>query len=191
MSRIIAGRLASRRLATVPGTATRPTTDRVRESVFAFLAARLGTAGDDPARQLAGLRFLDLYGGSGAVGLEAASRGATVTWVEKQPAALAVIRANVAALGVTGTVVGADVHRFAQGTPRPYDIAWLDPPYDTPSGDLTRLIGVLDDRGWLAPGALVLVERAARASALEFPFSVLNVGERRSGDTVVVVGEKG
>ena len=71
MSRIIAGSLASRRVATPPGTLTRPTTDRVRESVFAQIASHLGRAGRDPAEQLAGLAFLDLFAGSGAVGLEA------------------------------------------------------------------------------------------------------------------------
>ena len=191
MGRIIAGRLASRRIHTLPGDLTRPTTDRVRESVFAWLAAQLRSADRDPAEQLAGLNFLDLYAGSGAVGLEAHSRGAQVTWVEQDRSAARVIERNLADTGARGRVAVSPVARFLCGRPAAYDVVWLDPPYDLPTEEIGRVLALLDGNNWLSKGSRVLVERSRRTSAIEFPESFLNVGVRQYGDTVIHHAEKG
>ena len=191
MSRIIAGKLASRRVVTPPGDSTRPTTDRVRESVFAQIASRLGAADNDPSEQLAGLTFLDLYAGSGAVGLEASSRGAQVTWVENHSGAARVIRKNLDTLKVAGTVRIMDVARFLSSTPVPFDIVWMDPPYTVPTEEIEQIVGLIEEKNWVREGGLVLVERAGRTSTVEFPESFLNVGQRRYGDTIVYSAEKG
>jgi len=173
------------------GDTTRPTTDRVRESVFAQIASWLGVVDRDPADQLAGLSFLDLYAGSGAVGLEACSRGAEVTWVENNPIALRAIRKNLDILKVTGTVRIMDVARFLSTRPRLFDLVWMDPPYSVPNEEIDAILGMVDKKGWVSQGGLVLVERAGRTSAIEFPESFLNVGTRRYGDTIVYSAEKG
>ncbi|MDR1513711.1 MAG: RsmD family RNA methyltransferase [Propionibacteriaceae bacterium] len=191
MSRIVAGRFASRRVATPPGAGTRPTSDRVREAVFSLLAAELGSPG--PAdQQLAGLAFLDLYAGSGAVGLEAASRGAAaVTWVERDKAACQVIERNQRELGAVGTVVRSDVGawlagRAARSAPERFDVAWLDPPYDVATEVVDDVAGRLA-AGRLAPGALVLVERSARGAAPQFGGGFHSARTRDYGDTCVHV----
>ena len=191
MGRIIAGRLASRRVHTLAGDLTRPTTDRVRESVFAWLATQLRVADRDPAGQLAGLVFLDLYAGSGAVGLEAHSRGAAVTWVEQDRSAVQVIKRNLADTGARGPVVTMPVERFLVAKPTAYDIVWMDPPYGLPTDEVGRVVSLLDRQGWLGKGAYVLVERSRRTSAVEFPESFHNVGQRHYGDTVIHHAEKG
>ncbi|MDR1807213.1 MAG: RsmD family RNA methyltransferase [Propionibacteriaceae bacterium] len=165
MTRIVAGRWASRRLATPAGAATRPTSDRVREAVFAHIAATLGTAADPPDSQLAGLTFLDLFAGSGAVGLEAASRGAaSVTWVERDAATARLAERNRRDLGAPGLVVRADAATFAARPATGFDLVWLDPPYDLPAAAVDALIAQLA-AGWLADQALLLVERSARSPA--------------------------
>jgi len=191
VSRIIAGKLASRRVATPPGDTTRPTTDRVRESVFSWLASQLGVADRHPGDQLAGFAFLDLYAGSGAIGLEAVSRGAGVTWVENNPGAARVIRKNLDALKAAGTLRIMDVARFLTTKPVPFDIVWMDPPYTVPNEEIERILDLLDEKGWVAAGGIVLAERAGRTSAIEFPESFLNVGRRQYGDTIVYRAEKG
>ena len=187
MTRIIAGTLASRRLITPRGVATRPTTDRVRESVFGQLVSWLGADTDQP---LAGRCFLDLFAGSGAMGLEAYSRGASVTWVEQDPAVVRVIEQNRRALGVGGTVAAMAVSRFLARQSVQCDIVWMDPPYDHPNDEITRLAGAILDRGWLKPGGRLLVERSGHTSAIEFPDGFCNPGERRYGDTVVYQVER-
>ena len=191
MSRIIAGKLASRRVATPTGDSTRPTTDRVRESVFAWLASKLRVADRDPGEQLAGFAFLDLYAGSGAMGFEAVSRGASVTWVENNPGAARVIRKNIDALKAAGALRIMDVARFLTTKPSPFDIVWMDPPYAVANEEIERVLGLLDGKGWVGPGGIVLAERAGRTSAIEFPESFLNVGRRQYGDTIVYSAEKG
>lgn len=155
--RIIAGTYRSRVLKAPPGLATRPTSDRLRETLFNVLAPRI-----------AGAAFLDLYAGSGAVGLEALSRGAdAVTFVEREPAALKVLRANLVALGVRG---GFQVHAgsaaaylraAAKAAPNraPYAVVFLDPPYDAAQQYETTL-GLLAaaPAEILAPGALIIAE---------------------------------
>ncbi len=118
--RVIAGRFRSRRLKSAPGLAVRPTPDRLRESLFSILAPRLP-----------GLTFLDAYAGTGAVGIEALSRGAKhVVFIERHASALAVLRENLHALGITGeaTVVRGSAAVLLANYPA--EIAFLDPPYD-------------------------------------------------------------
>src|SRR3954467_10782232 len=118
--RIIAGRWRGRPLLSPPGHATRPTADRVREALFSMLASRLGT--------FEGLQVADLFAGSGALGLEALSRGAAhCVFVEKDRRAVEAIRANLAALGASGEVLARDADHAA--LPGPFDLAFLDPPY--------------------------------------------------------------
>jgi 16S rRNA (guanine966-N2)-methyltransferase len=183
VTRIIAGAARGRRLQTPAGDSTRPTSDRVREALFSALESELGT--------LAGRRFLDAYAGSGAVGLEAKSRGASeVMLVEAAPRAAAVIRANVAALGFAGVdVVGSRVERLARRTPAGggFDVAFFDPPYDEPADDLEAIVDDLGGAGWFVPSAVVVVERPRRA-AWTWPPHVAHVRERRYGETMLWYG---
>jgi 16S rRNA (guanine966-N2)-methyltransferase len=153
--RIIAGTLRSRSLQAPAGLATRPTSDRLRETLFNVLAPRIR-----------GAAFLDLYAGSGAVGLEALSRGAErVTFVERAPAALAVLRGNLAKLGLTTgfriqtSSVGAFLRRLPAGQATGFDVVFLDPPYDAAQEyeATLNLLGAAP-AGLLAPGALVIAE---------------------------------
>lgn len=160
--RIIAGRWRGRKLAAPPGEATRPTADRVREALFSMLTSRLGS--------FEGLRVLDGFAGSGALGLEALSRGAArAVFVESDAAAVKVLRANVAALGAEADVMAVDLTAIGAGTP--VDLVVLDPPYGKglAAAALARLVA----QGWIGPATLVSVE-TARGDALEAPgFAVL------------------
>jgi 16S rRNA (guanine966-N2)-methyltransferase len=152
--RIIAGRHRGRRLRAPEGLATRPTSDRAREALFGILEHGL-----PPLR---GSRFLDIFAGSGAAGLEALSRGAVeALLIDQASAAIAAIGANVAALGeeVRARVLRADACRLGQA-PDTFDIVFLDPPYA--SGLLPAALEGLKARGWLAPGALIVGEIASR-----------------------------
>lgn len=179
MTRIIAGRLGGRRLR-VPGEGTRPTSDRVRESVFNMLAAR---------SDLDGLWVLDLYAGSGALGLEAISRGAAgATFVDSGRRAAATIAANVKACGVASnaTVHTRAVSAYLAGEPeRRFGLVFSDPPYDVAADriaeDLTLLTTRLDD------DALVVVERAARSRGEVWPASYDVVVDKSYGDTRVEI----
>ena len=171
--RVIAGRFGGRRLQAPPGDATRPTADRVREALFSILGTRVQDA-----------RVLDLFAGSGALGLEALSRGAAqVTFVETAPAALKALRANLAAVGADAEVVRADALRWLRGAPgdaRQYDLVFLDPPYrraEALGATLSELLPAV-----LAPGALVVAE-SDRRSPLEL--SIHATDERRYGDTLI------
>lgn len=172
MTRIVGGLARGRRLAVPPGTATRPTADRVREGLFSAL-------GD-----VAGRTVLDLYAGSGALGLEALSRGAAaVTLVEKDPRAVATIRANVAVVDVPGAhVVSAPVARYLAGEPSPFDVVLADPPYDDPVDELLTVLA----KGWAAD--VVVVERARRTPAPAWPAPLRPWKERTYGDTVLHFG---
>jgi 16S rRNA (guanine966-N2)-methyltransferase len=177
MTRIIGGRAGGRRLRTPTGSLTRPTADRVREALFSSVESALGS--------LQGLRVLDLYAGSGAVGLEAWSRGAAeVTLVEQDRRTAGVITANVRTLGCTGVqVVTSSVARhLGVGPHDPFDLVFLDPPYSLATEK------VLDDlvalsRGWLTDDALVVVERAARDRGLTWPPGFEPGRVRRYGET--------
>lgn len=183
MTRIIGGEAGGRRIATPAGERTRPTSDRVREALFSSVDAEVGS--------LAGLRFLDVYAGSGAVGLEARSRGAgVVTLVEHDRRTAAVIRDNVRRLSMTGVeVVVADAARTLAQPPRaPYDVVFLDPPYAVPVEDVVAALGALRDHGWLAHQALVVVERSSRGPALGWPAGFTAGRTRRYGETVLCYG---
>ena len=165
------------------GTGTRPTTDRVRESLFNVLAARL---------DFSGLTVLDLYAGSGALGLEALSRGATTAvFVEADRRAAAVIAENVKALGATGAAVrcGSVASVLAAGAGRSADLVFADPPYEVPSADVEAVLAALTDKGWVAPGAVAVLERPASAPAVAWPAGWVAGRERRYGDTRLEFGE--
>jgi 16S rRNA (guanine966-N2)-methyltransferase len=183
--RIVAGAAGGRRLAVPPGGGTRPTSDRAREGLFSAVEAMLGG--------LAGARVVDLYAGSGAVGLEALSRGARhALLVESHPRAVRVLRANVAAVGLAGAEVRpAPVERVLAGAPpQPYDLAFLDPPYDLPDDDVRAALVALAAR-WLAGDAVVVVERAAHGGAPDWPPGLVADRSRRYGDAVLWYGRGG
>jgi 16S rRNA (guanine(966)-N(2))-methyltransferase RsmD len=161
----------------VPPRGTRPTTDRVRESLFNVLTARM---------DLDGASVLDLYAGSGALGLEALSRGAaTAVFVESDQRAAAVIGQNIDALGVTGATVrrGAVASVLAAGTETPFDLVFADPPYDLDAEDVDEMIATLSSGGWTAEGSVVVVERSASGPDLTWPDGWQPWRARRYGDT--------
>ncbi len=179
MTRIIGGRLGGRRLRTPPGDGTRPTSDRVREALFSALEAELGSLHD--------VRFLDLYAGSGAVGLEAVSRGAeALTAVESDRRAAGVVRANASALEVAADVRAQPVERvLAAGPGGPaYDVVFLDPPYARVDG-LPEVLGLLLGHGWLVPDALVVVETGRRTPEPAWPPGLALDRHRVYGETVL------
>ena len=182
MTRIVGGSAGGRRLRTPTGDDTRPTSERVREALFSSLEAALGS--------VTGLRFLDLYAGSGAVGLEALSRGAAAaTFVEHDRRAAAVIRDNARALGIEADVATSSVSRALARSPRaPYDIAFLDPPYAQPAADVVVALSALRDHGWLAEGAVVVVERPTRIGEPGWPEGLVTDRSRRYGETTLWYG---
>lgn len=167
------------------GRGTRPTTDRVRESLFNMLAARV---------DFDGLDVLDLYAGSGALGLEALSRGArSAVFVETDARAAAVIEQNIAALGARG----AQVRRapvasvVASAAPRPVDLVLADPPYEVSTASVEALLAELLSHGWTAPGAVAVVERPAGAAEIAWPAGWSAGRPRRYGDTRLEIGSAG
>jgi 16S rRNA (guanine966-N2)-methyltransferase len=183
MTRIIGGEAGGRRLKTPSGDATRPTTDRVREALFSAVDAALGS--------LSGLRFLDLYAGSGAVGLEARSRGAgVVTLVEHDRRTAKVVHENVASLGMSGVevVVSPTTRALAQPPGAPYDVVFSDPPYDMPVADVETDLLALVHHGWLAHHAIVVVERSTRGDGPTWPAGLAGDRSRRYGETTLWYG---
>jgi 16S rRNA (guanine966-N2)-methyltransferase len=180
VTRLIAGSAGGRRLKVPPGETTRPTSDRVREALFSAL---------DAAGVLDGARVLDLYAGSGALGLEAASRGAAqVVLVEAARPAAQTARANVASVGLAGVrVVAERVERFLASAAATVDGGWdvvlIDPPYAVASTDVAAVLGVLVPL--LAPGATVVLERSSRSAEPVWPAEFTDVRERRYGETSV------
>jgi 16S rRNA (guanine966-N2)-methyltransferase len=169
--RVVAGQFKGRRLAAPRGTRTRPTADRVREALFSML-------GD-----VDGARVLDLYAGSGALGIEALSRGAaSAVFVERDPRAVAAIERNLAAIGVEATVVRRDVPRFLAAEDGAFDLVFCDPPYDSAS----RLAGPLANRlpALVAEDARIVTESDKR-NPLVLPFPLLV--ERDYGDTRIAI----
>lgn len=187
MTRIVAGRGRGRRLAAPTGDTTRPTTDRVKEAAFNAIASWLGAAGE-PDDALAGLSFLDLYAGSGAIGIEAASRGAgPVTCVEADARIAAVARRNADESGLGVTVVTTKVESYLAQEPRGHDIVWLDPPYAVANDRLEAVLQRLG-AGWLAPDGLVVVERSSRTPPFGWADSVGESWNRRYGETTLYFG---
>ncbi|MCL2542688.1 MAG: 16S rRNA (guanine(966)-N(2))-methyltransferase RsmD [Nocardioidaceae bacterium] len=164
MTRIIGGRAGGRRLQTPKGDATRPTSDRVREALFSAIEARVGS--------LEGLRVLDLYAGSGAIGLEAWSRGAAaVTLVESDRRTAELIRSNAREIGCDVAVVTnlPVASALAGGATAPYDLVFTDPPYPLDEVTVADDLALLSAQGWLAGDALVIVERASRSPEPMWP----------------------
>jgi 16S rRNA (guanine966-N2)-methyltransferase len=185
MTRIIAGVAGGRRLSTGAGRATRPTSDRTREGLFSTVLAMRGS--------LAGAAVADLYAGSGAVGLEALSRGAAdVVLVEADAKAAQVIRSNIASIGLAGArlVTGAVDRVLAQGPGAggPRDFVFADPPYALGDAELTRMLTSLRDHGWLGPAALVAVERATRSGAVAWPAGYEPDRSRKYGEATLWYG---
>jgi 16S rRNA (guanine966-N2)-methyltransferase len=187
MTRVIAGVAGGRRLTVPPGTGTRPTSDRAREGLFSSWEAQLG----GPAAWR-GLRVLDLYGGSGAVGLEALSRGAGhVLLVEPDARAVRAIRENVRALGLRGAEVrAARAEQVVAGPPpsQPYGLAFLDPPYAVCDDALREILVTLRAAGWLAADALATVERSTRGGVFTWPDGFTGLRSRRYGEGTLWYG---
>jgi 16S rRNA (guanine966-N2)-methyltransferase len=185
LTRIIAGEYGGRRLVTPGGADTRPTSDRVREALF----STLGTMVD-----LDGARVADLYAGSGAVGLEALSRGASrVLLVEADPRAARAARQNIAALGAGAStaVTTTRVERaVAAGAAHEFDVVFADPPYELDDGELAGVLAELAANGWLAPGAVLVVERASRSPEPAWPPGVTPDRSRRYGESTLWYGRR-
>jgi 16S rRNA (guanine966-N2)-methyltransferase len=179
MTRIISGTAGGRRLETTPGDQTRPTSDRVREALFSMLDARSAVRG---------MRVLDLFAGSGALGLEAASRGAAEgVLVDSSSEAIGTARRNVAAVGMPRvTAVLSSVQRYLDREPdRPFDVVFLDPPYALAEPVLAEHLTTLVTGGWLGPEALIVVERSARSPEPRWPAGLTRDQIRRYGDTAI------
>ncbi|MHC2998890.1 16S rRNA (guanine(966)-N(2))-methyltransferase RsmD [Microbacterium sp. HJ5] len=180
MTRIIAGRAGSLTLE-VPDAGTRPTSDRVRESLFGAL---------ESADALRGAAVLDLYAGSGALALEAVSRGAArADLVEKAPRAASVVQRNAAKVTkAIGRDAAIAVHRsavlsFLQTARGPFDLVFIDPPYDLGDHELTHALQLLAPT--LAPDAIVIVERASRSPEPALPAGLVAERSKRYGDTTL------
>ncbi|WP_420175609.1 16S rRNA (guanine(966)-N(2))-methyltransferase RsmD [Luteococcus sp. OSA5] len=184
MSRIIAGRAGGMRLQTPAGEKTRPTTDRVREALFSALATWNGSADAGAEAQLEGLAFCDLFAGSGAVGLEAASRGAgPVVLVEQDQPTTRLIKANAAKTRLAAEVVAATTDSFLQRDgDRLFDVIWLDPPYPFTNEQITRTLQLALSR--LVHNGLIVLERASRGGAPDFPEGT-EQWTRRYGETTL------
>lgn len=187
MSRIVAGRRGGHRLVMPQHDRTRPTSDRVRESAFNLIAAWAGTAGEPADVMLDRFSFLDLYAGSGAVALEAASRGASpVVAVERDAPTAKVARRNAETLDLDVMVVTAPVEAYlAEPASRQYDVVWLDPPYSLASDAVGRVAARLLDGGWLAADGLVVAERATRDEPPPWPAALCRTWSRRYGETTL------
>ena len=188
MTRVIAGVAGGRRLAVPAGRGTRPTSDRTREGLFGTVTAIRGG--------LDGAAVLDLYAGSGAVGLESLSRGASdVLMVESDARAARVIRDNIAVVGLPGARLVTDrVERVLGRGPdgaRPRDFVFADPPYAAGNDELERLLAALAGHGWLAPGALIAIERATRSGSFDWPPEYVTDRCRRYGDATLWYGLAG
>jgi 16S rRNA (guanine966-N2)-methyltransferase len=185
VTRIIAGTAGGRRLAVPAGQGTRPTSDRAREGLFATVTAIRGT--------LRGAMVLDLYAGSGAIGLEALSRGAAdALLIEADSRAVRVIRDNIAAVGLAGARVLADrveraLARGPGGDP-PRDVVFADPPYATTDAEVSAVLTVLLAGGWLAAGAVVAVERATRSGPQQWPAGYAADRARKYGEATLWYG---
>ncbi|MDB1089621.1 16S rRNA (guanine(966)-N(2))-methyltransferase RsmD [Streptomyces sp. ACA25] len=184
MTRVIAGSAGGRRLAVPPGRGTRPTSDRAREGLFSSWEALSGP--------LDGARVLDLYAGSGAVGLEALSRGAAhALLVEADGRAARTVRDNVRALGLPGAEVRSARAEQILAGPAPgerYDLAFLDPPYPVTDEVVREILLTLRTQGWLTGGALVTVERSTRGGTFRWPAGYEELRSRRYGEGTLWYG---
>ena len=167
--RIIAGIAKGRRLRGPSGTGTRPMTDKVREAVFSSLGPKVGDS-----------RVLDLFAGSGSLGLEALSRGAVkAVFVERDGAALAALRHNVEAVGLGGEIVSADVAAYLGRVVEEFDLVFVDPPYALSLASVERILGSVEPR--LAERATVVVHRRVGGEAIKPPPGIVEADRRRYG----------
>jgi 16S rRNA (guanine966-N2)-methyltransferase len=183
VTRVVAGRVGGRRIA-VPPRGTRPTSERVREAIFSAVSSRI---------ELVGARVLDLYAGSGALGIEALSRGAErALFVESDKRAAAVLRRNLDELGLAGGEVrSASVTSTVIGSPgEAYDLVLADPPYAMSDAKLREVLDALVRQGWLAANALLVVERGTRTQEPVWPEGVEPITTRRYGDTLICYGRR-
>jgi 16S rRNA (guanine966-N2)-methyltransferase len=181
MTRVISGVAGGRRLK-VPKVGVRPTGDRAREALFNSLGSLL---------DLHGATVLDLYAGSGALGIEALSRGAaSVVFVESSPGVLPVLKENLAAVGLPGgRVVPGSVPTVVGGrAPGRFDLVLADPPYATPVDEVHEVLAALVAHDWAAPGAVVVVERPSRERDWEWPTPFVGLRDRRYGEAVLRYG---
>ncbi|MBE1459871.1 16S rRNA (guanine966-N2)-methyltransferase [Nocardiopsis terrae] len=181
MTRIIAGAAGGRRISAPDGRTTRPTSDRAREALFASVQSDLGS--------LDGLRVMDLYAGSGAIGLEALSRGAShALLVEADRRAARVVKENIATLRLPGAELAADrvervLARANHGAP--YDLVVADPPYAVTDDEVSSVLSALVGHGWLAEDAVLVVERSKRGAEPAWPEGVEPDRSRRYGEAIL------
>jgi 16S rRNA (guanine966-N2)-methyltransferase len=181
VTRLISGVAGGRRLK-VPRSGVRPTGDRAREALFNSLKS---------LTDLRGAAVLDLYAGSGALGLEALSRGAgSVVFVESAPGVLPVLKDNLAAVGLPGgRVIAGSVPTVVRGAPpAQFDVVLADPPYATPVEEVVGVLRALVDGGWLAPEAVLVVERSGREQPWEWPTPLTGLRDRRYGEAQLRYG---
>jgi len=192
VTRIIAGSRKGHRLRTPASSATRPTSDRVREAAFSLIADWAGTGGQPAEEMLAGLSFIDLFAGSGAVALEAASRGAApVVAVESDQATARIARGNATDTRLPVTVLAATVERTLAGHPQArFDVVWADPPYALTGDRLAPVLAAAAER-WVAEDGLLVLERASRDEPPVWPAGVTDSWERRYGETTLYFATKG
>jgi 16S rRNA (guanine(966)-N(2))-methyltransferase RsmD len=185
VTRIVAGTLGGRRLRAPAGEQTRPTSERVREALFSTIASMT---------ELDGCRFADLYAGSGAVGLEAASRGAAaVLLVDSEARAARTLRENIVALGlsVTCRLSSSRVAAVLASPPvQPFHVVFADPPYRVDDDEIAAMLSALVVHGWLADDAVLVVERSARSPEPRWPEGVTPERGRRYGDTALWYGRR-
>ena len=180
--RVVAGRAGGRRLESLPGEATRPTTERVREAVYSSLGS-----------DVVGASVLDLYTGTGALAIEALSRGAArAVLVDADRDAAELSRRNLAATDFdhVGRVVEATVASFLEPPPppeAPFTLVTCDPPYAAPDAEIEMVLAALDSPGWLAPDAFVFVERGVHTPVEPIPPGWQLRFARAYGDTLVTL----
>ena len=190
MTRIIAGSRGGRRLTMPPGDQTRPTGSKVREALFSSLASWTGGSSGPADVALKGWAFCDLFAGSGAVGLEAASRGAApVMLVESSRRALRTIEQNVAAVDLEAEIRRDAVQDLLRRqSPYPFDIVFLDPPYELANGAIEAILRDLVANDWLTGEGLVVLERSSREPAPHWPDALSDTWEKKYGETVLYFG---
>jgi len=192
VSRIIAGSRRGRRLAMPPGDRTRPTTDRVREALFSAVTAWAGRSSLGAEHALDGLSFADLYAGSGAVGLEAASRGAgPVLLVEAARRTASIAGRNAKDTELQVQIVTGRVERWArEPAERAYDVIFADPPYELATTEVEHVVTDVLDNGWVGEEGLLIVERSRRSGAPSWPAVLRWSWQRSYGETILHFAER-